>query len=109
MYLKENYYLCRAPTTLSMTRKPNHNIRVTFRVSQEEYDMYRKIASDKGFGSVSSVIRHILQCRISVLRRLVRQCRISPDTIGDEIRQMFSNYEESGRGMEYPSDINKRL
>lgn len=71
--------------------------------------MYLKLARSKGFKSVSAVIRDILRCRVSVLRRLLRERDINPQSIGDEIQQMFSNYEERGREREYPSDLNRRL
>lgn len=107
--MKFSIFVVQSIMPLSMTKKSNHNIRVTFRVSQEEYDMYLRLAKSRGFRNVSAVIHNLLQCRITILKKILKEQRVNPTTIGDEIHQMFCNYEESGRDKEYPSDINRRL
>lgn len=105
---KMSIFVVQSTMPLSMSRKSNHNIRVTFRVSQEEYDMYLKLAKRKGFRNVSSVIRNLLQCRNTILKKILREQRMTPTDIGDEIHQMFRNYEDDGRKNAYPLDINRR-
>lgn len=67
----------------------------------------RFIASRDGFGTVSSVVRTLLECRLRVLMDIAASGNTG-DGIGGEIRDMFSNYESDGGRMQYPSDINGR-
>lgn len=90
-----------------MKGKSNHTTRVTFRVTAEEYAALEYIARRDGFGTVSAVIRTILESRLQVIRDIISE-RVSPCQVGDEIREMFSNYESDGERMQYPSDINGR-
>lgn len=106
--MKFRIFVVQSTIPLSMSKKSNHNIRVTFRVSKEEYDMYLKLAKRKGFRNVSAVIHNLLQCRITILKKLLKEQRMNPVDIGDEIHQMFRNYEDDGRNNAYPPDINRR-
>lgn len=85
------------------------NIRITFRVSQEDYDIYKRLARSRNYNSVSAVVRNLLQCRITILKKILKEQRLNSTLIGDEIHQMFCNYEETGRNKEYPPDLNRRL
>ena len=85
------------------------NIRITFRVSQEDYDIYKRLAKSRNYNSVSAVVRNLLQCRITILKKILKEQRLNSTSIGDEIHQMFCNYEETGRNKEYPPDLNRRL
>lgn len=90
-----------------MKDKSNHKSRITFRVTPEEYAALRYIAGREGFGTVSAVVRTILECRLRVIMDIAHE-RIGPHEVGDEIRDMFSNYEGDGERLQYPSDINGR-
>lgn len=92
-----------------MPSKPHRSIRVTFRLTPEENDALRVLAERKGYGSVSAVVRELLRCRLAVVRELLEAEMLKPSDIGAEIRQMFGNYEDDGRDIAFPSDVNRRL
>lgn len=92
----------------SVMAKDNHSLRITFRVTPEEYSALKYIAGRDGFRSVSDVVRTVMKSRLKVIMDIAR-ARLTPDDIGDEIREMFRNCEEDGRNTAFPPNINRRL
>lgn len=89
-------------------KRNNHTVRITFRVTPEERAALEELARRKGFGgNVSKVVRNLLRVRVRLVRELLRERR-GGNSVGDEIREMFRSYEDDGRGMSWPPDINKR-
>jgi hypothetical protein len=80
-------------------------IRVSCRVSLEEWRLLSKIAERGGFKTVSGLIRDVLGRYSTYVIR--RASEVQQRSIGAEIAAMFRNYEDTG--MDWCDDVNKRL
>lgn len=80
-------------------------IRVSCRVSLEEWQLLTKLAEHGGFKTVSGLIRDVLGRYSSYVVR--RASEVQQRSVGAEIAAMFRNYEDTG--MDWCDDVNKRL
>ncbi len=79
-------------------------VRVSCRVSIEEWRLLRKIAEHGNFKTVSGLLRDVLgRYSEHVIRRA---SEIRAHDIGAEIRALFRSYEDAG--MDWCDDVNKR-
>ncbi len=81
------------------------DVRVSCRVSIEEWRLLTKLAEHGNFKTVSALIRDVL-ARYS--EHVIRKAsEVRNHDIGAEIAAMFRSYEDTG--MDWCDDVNKRL
>lgn len=82
----------------------SRNVRVSCRVSVEEWRLLGRLAERGGFKTVSGLLRDLIWHYSCHVIRMASE-RKSRD-IGAEIREMFRSYEDTG--MDWCDDVNKR-
>ena len=80
-------------------------VRVSCRVSLEEWRLLTKLAEHGGFKTVSGLLRDVLWRYSDAVIRKASEARARD--IGAEIRALFRSYEDTG--MDWCDDVNKRL
>lgn len=82
----------------------SRDVRVSCRVSAEEWRLLGRLADHGGFKTVSGFLRDLIWRYSCHVIRMASE-RESRD-IGAEIRAMFRSYEDTG--MDWCDDVNKR-
>lgn len=79
-------------------------VRVSCRVSAEEWRLLARLAEHGGFKTVSGLLRDIIGRYSCYVIRRASEAR--GRDIGAEIREMFRSYEDTGK--DWCDDVNKR-
>lgn len=83
----------------------HREVRVSCRVSVEEWRLLTKLAEHGGFKTVSALIRDVLFRYSEYVIRHVSEVR--SHELGAEIAELFRSYEDTG--LDWCDDVNKRL
>lgn len=85
--------------------KPKKTKRISFRVDPETFDQAKALAKLKGFASAGSMVGAIVGMVVNEPPRVVKP----PLSVGDEVREIFDDWESWEQDNRNPIKTNQRI